>query len=183
MAIAGRILLMPKGAYNRNETYEMLDMVDYADVTWIAKKTSVGITPSESNSEYWFPMAGVSTEKFEAFKRDILESVSVYHTKELPTGQSINLTPNALFDAKVIIDIEPNSSVSIIKNESNLAFSYNTYLGHSTETVTITESTTIECEQGACTVMYYAKKITAGTEDLVAGISELPSGSIYIVYE
>ena len=76
MAIAGRVLLMPKGAYDASVTYEMLDMVAYDGVTWIAKKASVGITPSADNSEYWFAMAGVSSDDFEAFKTEVLESVN-----------------------------------------------------------------------------------------------------------
>lgn len=53
MASAGRILIMPKGAYNSSTTYEMLDMVSYNGTTWIAKKTVKGIAPSDANSEYW----------------------------------------------------------------------------------------------------------------------------------
>ena len=76
MAIAGRVLLMPKGAYDASVTYEMLDMVSYDGVTWVARKASVGITPSADNAEYWFAMVGVSSEDFEAFKKDVLDSVN-----------------------------------------------------------------------------------------------------------
>ena len=53
MASAGRILILPKGEYNANTTYEMLDLVFYNETSWLAKKTVVGIEPSEANSEYW----------------------------------------------------------------------------------------------------------------------------------
>lgn len=53
MASAGRILIMPKGNYDSTLTYEMLDLVKHNGTSWLAKKTSVGIEPNETNSEYW----------------------------------------------------------------------------------------------------------------------------------
>lgn len=56
MASAGRILIMPKGAYSASATYEMLDMVSHNGTTWVAKKTVKGIEPSTANSEQWHSM-------------------------------------------------------------------------------------------------------------------------------
>lgn len=56
MANAGRILIMPKGAYSATATYEMLDLVSYNGTSWLAKKTCEGIEPSEANAEYWHNM-------------------------------------------------------------------------------------------------------------------------------
>ena len=56
MAVAGRILIMPKGAYDESKTYEMLDLVSHNGTSWLAKKTVVGIEPSDANSEYWHNM-------------------------------------------------------------------------------------------------------------------------------
>lgn len=53
MASAGRILIMPKGDYDANTTYEMLDLVNHNNVTWLARKTATGIEPSTENHEYW----------------------------------------------------------------------------------------------------------------------------------
>jgi hypothetical protein len=53
MATAGRILIMPKGAWNESVSYENLDLVSHNSRAWIAKKTSVGIEPSDANAEYW----------------------------------------------------------------------------------------------------------------------------------
>ena len=58
MANAGRILIIPKGDYFPNETYEMLDLVNYKGVSWIAKKTVVGIAPH--NGDYWHPLLGLT---------------------------------------------------------------------------------------------------------------------------
>ena len=53
MATAGRILIMPKGDYNAETEYEMLDLVKYNGTSWLAKKASTGIEPSNENAEYW----------------------------------------------------------------------------------------------------------------------------------
>lgn len=53
MAAAGRILIMPKGDYKEESQYELLDLVKHNGTSWIAKKASIGIEPSEANSEYW----------------------------------------------------------------------------------------------------------------------------------
>ena len=53
MAIAGRVLIIPKGDYNANATYDALDLVSYGGTSWVAKKTVAGIEPSNANSEYW----------------------------------------------------------------------------------------------------------------------------------
>lgn len=58
MATAGRILIVPRGDYSASTTYQMLDLVNYNSATWLAKKTSVGVTPSDATSEYWFRMQG-----------------------------------------------------------------------------------------------------------------------------
>ena len=53
MASAGRILIMPKGNYNAETQYEMLDLVYHNGTSWLAKKTTKGIEPGEANSEHW----------------------------------------------------------------------------------------------------------------------------------
>ena len=51
MASAGRILILPRGNYNAEIEYEMLDLVYYGGTSWIAKKPSIGITPVDG--EHW----------------------------------------------------------------------------------------------------------------------------------
>lgn len=58
MATAGRILIIPKGEYDASAKYEMLDLVNYSGIPYLAKKTSVGIAPT--NTEYWHPMIGIA---------------------------------------------------------------------------------------------------------------------------
>lgn len=59
MATAGRVLIIPRGDYDGNYTYEMLDMVNHNKATWIAKRESVGIEPSDDSAEHWFRLLGV----------------------------------------------------------------------------------------------------------------------------
>lgn len=58
MASAGRILIIPKGNYNAETKYEMLDLVFHNGTSWLAKKDAVGIEPSDSEESkvYWFKM-------------------------------------------------------------------------------------------------------------------------------
>lgn len=60
-ASAGRVLIVPKGEYNPNTTYEMLDLVNYNGHAWLAKKTVKGITPSTSYPEYWHSLLAIDT--------------------------------------------------------------------------------------------------------------------------
>lgn len=60
MASAGRILIMPKGAYSASATYEMLDMVSHNGKSWLAKKTVAGIEPSAANSEHWHDLVDIA---------------------------------------------------------------------------------------------------------------------------
>ena len=53
MASAGRILIMPKGDWNAETEYEMLDLVKHNGTSWLAKKESTGIEPTVENSEHW----------------------------------------------------------------------------------------------------------------------------------
>ena len=57
MAIAGRILIIPKGNWDANTDYEMLDLVRHGSASWIAKRANKGVEPSESNSDDWQVMA------------------------------------------------------------------------------------------------------------------------------
>ena len=57
MAIAGRILIIPKGNWNANTDYEMLDLVRHSNASWIAKRPNKGVEPSEANSDDWQVMA------------------------------------------------------------------------------------------------------------------------------
>lgn len=51
--IAGRVMLIPRGDWDVNETYSILDMVNDDETTYIARGTSQGVKPSTDPS-LWF---------------------------------------------------------------------------------------------------------------------------------
>ena len=68
MASAGRILILPKGEYKAETEYEMLDLVFHGGTSWLARKSSKGIEPSDANTEHWFRMCA-STDLTEIIQR------------------------------------------------------------------------------------------------------------------
>lgn len=70
MASAGRILIMPKGEWNTETEYEMLDLVSHNGRSWLAKKNAVGIEPRDENAEYWQDMFGIDLSPY-ATKSDL----------------------------------------------------------------------------------------------------------------
>ena len=69
MTTAGRILIIPKGDYDSTQTYEMLDLVKHNGTSWLAKKESTGIEPTNENAEYWQNMF-----EAESFVESIIEA-------------------------------------------------------------------------------------------------------------
>ena len=56
MVNAGRVLIIPKGAWTNLIPYEMLDLVSEGDKAYLARQASVGVRPSEDASmTYWQP--------------------------------------------------------------------------------------------------------------------------------
>ncbi len=61
MVNAGRILIIPKGDWDSLTTYDMLDLVAYNGVAYIARQTNVGQNPSSDVSmTYWQPFGTAS---------------------------------------------------------------------------------------------------------------------------
>ena len=54
MANAGRVAIVPKGDYSSSNSYKRLDLVRYDEKSYVAKKESSGIEPT--NTEYWMLM-------------------------------------------------------------------------------------------------------------------------------
>jgi hypothetical protein len=91
MASAGRILIMPKGEWNAETTYEMLDLVFHGGASWLAKKEVIGIEPSDANSEHWFKMCESADltsvyNRLQAIESQLISSISL---------DDIDLTPYA----------------------------------------------------------------------------------------
>ena len=61
MVNAGRILIMPKGDWNALTTYDMLDLVAYNGIAYLARQTNIGQNPSTDTSmTYWQPFGSAS---------------------------------------------------------------------------------------------------------------------------
>ena len=95
MASAGRILIMPKGEYNANATYEMLDLVKHNGTSWVAKKTSVGIEPSTANSEYW---------------QDVFNTSAIDYAIDV-LDQRLSNVESSLTQTRTDLDLRTNSRV------------------------------------------------------------------------
>ena len=62
MVNAGRILIMPQGDWSSLTTYDMLDLVAYNGVAYLARQTSICQNPSTDTSmTYWQPFGSASS--------------------------------------------------------------------------------------------------------------------------
>jgi hypothetical protein len=104
MASAGRILIMPKGDYDASVTYEMLDLVSHNGKSWLAKKTSVGVEPSDANSEYWMDMFNITAETFGALSKNGGELNGDLYIKKANNGY-VMISKNHSSDADYGLDI------------------------------------------------------------------------------
>ena len=145
MASAGRILIMPKGDYNAETQYEMLDLVYHNGTSWLAKKTTKGIEPSEANSEHWHCLLDFDPSAFEerkanggtiSFKYNPEGKDYFDYTFETPHGNLAKVFANAVeTDSIFVIGVSVTSydqkraSVRIklnqaVDNELNFSIGY-----------------------------------------------------------
>ena len=62
MVSAGRILIMPKGDWSNLVSYDMLDLVSYNGVAYLARQASAGVNPATDTSyTYWQPFGSASS--------------------------------------------------------------------------------------------------------------------------
>lgn len=59
-AVAGRVMPLPRGAYNPNTQYHILDIVTYSNAAYIALQTTQGNAPT--NTTYWQKLVDSATE-------------------------------------------------------------------------------------------------------------------------
>ena len=135
MASAGRILIMPKGDYDASVTYEMLDLVSYNGKSWLAKKTTVGIEPSEANNEHWQDMFNITTESIGALSAK--KGGTINGNVSIQT-QWATLALKDESERMVIIEKNPITGVLSIMNYSNVDNQNNLIL--TPETSEISES-------------------------------------------
>lgn len=61
MAIAGRVAIVPKGEWSQSVTYDKLDLVTHNGNTFIAYKSSVGVTPVDGDT-WMLVMQGIDPQ-------------------------------------------------------------------------------------------------------------------------
>lgn len=87
MAIAGKIMLRPMGVYDPAMIYDILDMVTYNKCMWISRKpNTVGIEPTDANSEYWMLAISdlVEPERISEDQIDTLEPIDAIEIDGTP---------------------------------------------------------------------------------------------------
>lgn len=89
MADAGKILIVPKGNYSSNVSYEVLDLVKHNEVLWLAKKDVTGVEPSDASEEYWFKIIDesqfalqTSVDNIQTTRRATLSTAGWYRVAE-----------------------------------------------------------------------------------------------------
>jgi hypothetical protein len=76
MISAGRVLIKPRGEWNAETTYHMLDLVNHKGYAYLAKRTVVGIEPSDDYPEYWHNMLDINKIVAEAMAETLASEVS-----------------------------------------------------------------------------------------------------------
>lgn len=62
MADAGRVAFLPKGDYKPEQTYDFLDFVYYQGKTYVAKQTTTGNAPTESDENWQVLVGGIEAD-------------------------------------------------------------------------------------------------------------------------
>lgn len=113
MISAGRVLIIPKGAWSNLETYEMLDLVSLDGVSYIGRKQSVGVNPStDTQMQYWQPF-GTAAEIATTEQAGLV----------MPDGTTITIDENGLI--KAVLDITGLDDVTITSIANGQILVYN----------------------------------------------------------
>jgi len=150
MVIAGRVLIIPKGAWTNLTPYEMLDLVSEGDKAYLARQASVGMRPSEDASmTYWQPFGSSA-------------SIATTDTPGLvmPDGVTITVDATGLIVASLNV-----SDLKDIKLTNLATGDFLKYDG--------TQSKWVNVALGTAATRNATSSITSGSTDLIE------SGSVY----
>lgn len=75
MISAGRVLIVPRGEWDENTTYHMLDLVNRNGYAYLAKRTVIGIEPSDDYPDYWHNMLDINKIVKDAIAGTLAEDV------------------------------------------------------------------------------------------------------------
>ena len=73
---AGRVLIIPRGDYDSEAIYEMLDLVNFNGFAWLAKRTSKGIEPSNEQTLYWHNLLDIDKVVKSAVSETLAEDIA-----------------------------------------------------------------------------------------------------------
>jgi hypothetical protein len=132
MASAGRILIIPKGAWSAETEYEMLDLVFHNGTSWLAKKNVVGIEPTEVNVEYWHKLCDSAdltevNNRIAALENKLLSAVSLDDIDLSSYALKSDVT--ALNESLVKAESDIVGLNSILSNLKNSQMQIKTYVG------------------------------------------------------
>lgn len=133
MADAGRIVIIPKGEYKSNITYERLDAVEYNNNGYIALKTVTGITPTNDGTNWALYVKGtqvdgeLSTTSENAVKNKVVTAEISTLKKDLNTngygelagGKNLFHYMGATIETTSCSYTFSNNSISITSSSNN----------------------------------------------------------------
>ena len=105
-AVAGKVMMRPRGDYDPSAVYDILDLVKHNNKPWICKQNNImDIEPSEANSEHWMLFIDISVadadtlDGFHAsyFAPASMLKLGVYNV--FPLGSDVTSTMDQIFDA------------------------------------------------------------------------------------
>lgn len=150
MVIAGRVLIIPKGAWTNLTPYEMLDLVSEGDKAYLARQASVGMRPSEDASmTYWQPFGSSA-------------SIATTDTPGLvmPDGVTITVDATGLIVANLNVADLKDIKITNLANGDILKYDG-------------TQSKWVNVALGTAATRNATSSITSGSTDLIE------SGSVY----
>ena len=150
MVNAGRILIIPQGAWTNLRPYEMLDLVSEGDRAYLARQASVGVRPSEDISmTYWQPFGSSA-------------SIATTDTPGLvmPDGVTITVDATGLIVATLNVSDLKDIKITNLANGDILKYDG-------------TQSKWVNVALGTAATRNATSSITSGSTDLIE------SGTVY----
>ena len=95
MAIAGKVAIVPKGAWNSTTNYEKLNAVTYNNKLFIAKKASIGVEPEDGDT-WMFGVQSLDQEQFDELSSELDELSSALDQLENDKADKSEVCVNLL---------------------------------------------------------------------------------------
>lgn len=112
MVNAGRILIMPRGDWSNLVSYDMLDLVTYDSIAYIARQASVGVNPSTDTSHTYWQTFGSAAEIATTTTPGIV----------MPDGTTITVDVNGLIQANLGITDITDVDIATLTNGQVLRY-------------------------------------------------------------